>query len=103
MLELALHQFLIQVPAVGDNDFAHRALVPIDVAHAAGYGLAERQITCELLGPRAPGLPALRRVNPPEPDTLCPAFVQHAYRVAVADADDAAGEVFGEQSGCKCG
>src|SRR5262245_20103784 len=76
------------------------ALVAIDVAHADGHGLAERQIAGELLGPRAPGLPALRRVNTPEPDSLGPTCVQHADGVTVADADDSGGEALGEQSGC---
>src|SRR5215472_12484675 len=53
------HQLLIQIPSVRQDDLGHDALVAIDVAHADGHSLAERQVAAELLGPRAPGLPAL--------------------------------------------
>ena len=75
------------------------ALVAIDVAHADGHGLAERQIAGELPGPRAPRLLTLRRVDAPQADRSARPSCS-TDRVTVADADNGAGEVLGEERGC---
>jgi len=90
------HELVVKVLAIGEQDIAECAPVPIPAVCLHGHVPTEHQLRRELLGLRAVGLSLLRAINPIEPDLLSRAVVQDLDGITVRDPDHAPGEVGGK-------
>jgi hypothetical protein len=93
-------KFPVEASTVGQTDLGQKSVVTIAAGRLDRDHLPERERRRKVPRALTVGLPALWRINPAEPDDLRSADPKDADRVAVGDADDAAGERLGR---CRAG
>jgi hypothetical protein len=89
----------IQIAAIGQDDFGNGALVAVNVPYSYRTGLAESEISGELLRAGAERLLRFRAVDAPEPYSFREAIVHHADSFAIGYTNNLTCKVLCEEDG----